>query len=124
MVLGVCLIVLCGGQVADFGMTKQLTAGAEPSTSHSPGANSTEVASTMMTSLFGTGIATLSVDQVCFVTGLLYHVAAAYMAPELCTAEYMAEYGCYIDQYSFGCARNVTSNGMTIVCVCLKDHDV
>ena len=103
-------MVLCGGQVADFGMTKQLTASADPSTSHSPGASSTEVPSTMMTSLFGTGIAALLLDMVCFVTGLLYHVAAAYMAPELCNAFdspsiNLTEYGCYIDQYSFGCAQ-------------------
>ena len=40
----------------------------------------------------------------------LNHTMAAYMAPELCNAldspsTNLAEYGSYIDQYSFGCAH-------------------
>ena len=59
-------------QVADFGMTKQLAANADQSTSNSPRTNPADtISTTMMTSLFGTR--KNRIRCVCMTIALLYH---------------------------------------------------
>ena len=100
------------GQVADFGMTKQMEIGADQNASHSSRTSSTtEAAPTaIMTSVLGTGMMPPSLWQCCMILPCCAAVTAQYMAPELCdvtdsTSTNLTEYGSYIDQYSFGCAR-------------------
>ena len=123
------------GQVADFGMPKQMIAmmiaSGEKCASDSPRTSSTEetASTTMMTSAFGTGAISPALGQVCNIMPWCVAVAVAYtyMAPELCCAldcsptTTPAECGCHIDQYSFGWLPHATLTGMRLSdCVCCE----
>ena len=111
--------------LTDSGMTR-LSASTDESASHSASFSMSPTSSAMMTSVFGTGAIALAPCQAC--TDMpCYVTAAAYMAPELChsTRTTQTEYGCYVDQYSFGwvtVAKQYTIDCVTLVFV--KDHDV
>ena len=82
----------------------------------------------MMTSVFGIGMMPLALWQCHIILACCATIAAQYMAPELCDAPgssstNLAEYGSYIDHYSFGCARCNTA-WCDIDWVFVKDHGV